>query len=63
MHGMSGFTAAYLDDLVIFSQSGEEHVVHVRNILGRLQETGLMAKPEKCQMGMRRCLLRICSGW
>ena len=55
VHGISGFTAAYLDDLVIFSQSWEEHVVHVRKVLGRLREAGLTAKPEKCQMGMRKC--------
>ena len=54
-HGMAGLSAAYLNDLVIFSQSWEEHMVHVRKVLGRLQEAGLIAKPEKCQIGMRRC--------
>ena len=34
--GMAGFTEVYLDDLVIFNQSKEEHVVHVRKVLGRL---------------------------
>ena len=55
VRGMSGFTAAYLDNLVIFNQSLEEHVVHVRKVLGRLREAGLTAKPEECQMGMRKC--------
>ena len=59
MHGMAGFTAAYLNDLVIFAQPWEKHVVHVRNVLGRLRETGLSAEPEKCQMGDEKvCLLR-----
>ena len=40
---------------MIFSQSWEEHVVHVRKVLGRLREVGLTAEPEKCQMGMRKC--------
>ena len=55
MCGIAGFTAAYLDDLVIFIKSWEEHVLHVKNVLRILREAGLTAKPEKCQMGMSRC--------
>ena len=40
---------------MIFGQSWEEYVVHVWNVLGRLREAELTAKPEKCQKGMRRC--------
>jgi len=38
----------YLDDILIFSNSLAEHRVHVRNILQRLREHNLHAKPEKC---------------
>jgi len=38
----------YLDDILIFSNSIEEHRVHVRNILQCLHEHNLHAKPEKC---------------
>ena len=31
------------------------HVIHVRNVLGRLRVAGLTAKPERCQIGMKRC--------
>lgn len=34
----------YLDDLIIFSDSFEEHVVHVRQILTVLQDAGLSQK-------------------
>ena len=45
--------SVYLYNLVIFSQSLEEHVVYVWKVLGRFQEARLTAKPEKCQMRMK----------
>ena len=50
------FSAAYLDDLVIFSSSWEEHLDHLRKVLKRLQEAGLTAKPSKCQFTMKQCV-------
>jgi len=40
---------AYLDDIVVFSASAEEHHVHVEDVLTRLAEAGLLANTEKCQ--------------
>ena len=42
------FTIIYLDDILIFSKTQEEHDEHVRQVLQRLQEYGLYAKLEKC---------------
>jgi hypothetical protein len=42
------FLAAYLDDLLIYSDSLKEHKAHVRLILERLKSAGLYIKPEKC---------------
>ena len=42
------FVFVYLDDLLIVSQSFEEHLVHVEKVLHRLQEAGLRLKPQKC---------------
>ena len=39
----------YLDDILIYSQSREEHIQHVRMVLERLREWGLYAKVSKCQ--------------
>uniref|UniRef100_A0A674NT72 ribonuclease H n=1 Tax=Takifugu rubripes TaxID=31033 RepID=A0A674NT72_TAKRU len=39
----------YLDDILIFSRSLEEHVGHVREVLKRLLENKLYAKAEKCE--------------
>ena len=38
----------YLDDILIFSKSTEDHVSLVREVLRRLQENRLLAKKEKC---------------
>jgi len=42
------FVVIYLDDILIFSNSLEEHQVHVRRVLDRLREYDLHSKPEKC---------------
>ena len=45
------FCCCYIDDVVIFSRSWEEHMVHVRNVLQCLQEAGITEKPSKCAFG------------
>src|SRR5882724_1721477 len=42
------FVVIYLDDILIFSNSLEDHHVHVRCFLDRLCEYDLHSKPEKC---------------
>jgi hypothetical protein len=42
------YCIAYLDDLLIYSATPEEHVKHVATVLERLQNTKLYAKLEKC---------------
>lgn len=48
LQGTSDFAAAYLDDVVIFSDSWEDHVKHLRAILGRIKGAGLTINPKKC---------------
>ncbi|XDV33933.1 hypothetical protein PO909_004169 [Leuciscus waleckii] len=43
------FIYVYLDDILIFSSSLQEHVQHVRRVLQRLLENGLFVKAEKCE--------------
>ncbi|XP_063595779.1 uncharacterized protein LOC134772669 [Penaeus indicus] len=38
----------YFDNLVVHSLSFHKHLVHIRNLLERLQEHGLTAGPSKC---------------
>ncbi|KAF7338861.1 Transposon Tf2-12 polyprotein [Mycena sanguinolenta] len=43
------FCVVYLDDILIFSRSQEEHDEHVKKVLDRLQSARLFANPEKCE--------------
>ena len=42
------FTMGYLDDIIIFSKTEEEHLQHLEEILERLQKAGLKLKLQKC---------------
>ena len=48
LKGLSHFAIAYLDDIIIFSQTEEEHLKHLEIIFGRLKEAGLKLKRSKC---------------
>jgi len=41
----------YMDDLVIFSNSWEEHLTHIKSVLQKLRNAGLTANPSKCVWG------------
>jgi hypothetical protein len=49
---LDDFCVAYLNDILIYSKSMEEHVKHVRKVLEQLLEHGLYASLEKCQFHM-----------
>ena len=42
------FAFAYLDDIIIFSETAEEHLTHIKIVLKRLQEANLKMKRSKC---------------
>lgn len=46
---LNQFVFVYLDDILIFSRSLEEHREHVRLVLQRLLENQLFVKAEKCE--------------
>lgn len=45
---LNPFVFVYIDDILIFSKSVEEHIQHVRAVLLRLCEHSLFVKAEKC---------------
>jgi hypothetical protein len=42
------YAAVYIDDIVIYSNTFEEHLQHVEEVLRRLKEANLIVKLEKC---------------
>ena len=50
------FGAAYLDDLIIYSDTWENHLQHLTVILQQLRKANLTVKPQKCQLGMAECV-------
>ena len=49
-----GWAAPYIDDIVVFSNSGKEHVAHLRSVLEALRENGLTVNEEKCAFGRQK---------
>ena len=52
LRAFRGFVLVYLDDVLIFSKSTEEHAQHVRQVLAALRENGLYLHPDKCVFGV-----------
>ena len=48
LRGCSKFAMGYLDDIIIFSKTEEEHIEHLECIFTKLREYGLKIKREKC---------------
>ncbi|KAH0608778.1 uncharacterized protein H6S33_001006 [Morchella sextelata] len=44
------FCTAYLDNILIYSDTVEEHQVHVEKVLEALQRNAVLLKPEKCEL-------------
>ncbi|KAJ8499636.1 hypothetical protein OPV22_010188 [Ensete ventricosum] len=50
------FVVVYLDDIVVYSQTLEEHVRHLRTIFKVLRENTLFVKREKCDFAQTEIL-------
>ena len=46
---LDDFCTAYVDDILIYSNSKEEHVEHVRKVLAKLRQVGLFLDIDKCE--------------
>ena len=45
------FVQVYLDDIIIYSETWEEHLIHLNKVLERLEKAGLKLSKEKCKFG------------
>lgn len=48
LQGTQGFACAFLDDIIVYSGSIEEHLEHIRIVFQKLREANLRMKPSKC---------------
>lgn len=49
LHDFLGhFAVVYIDDVLVYSKTADEHVRHVQQVLDKLKENKLLAKPSKC---------------
>ena len=46
------FAYTYIDDVLVASSSPEEHKQHLRAVLGRFSEHGIVINPSKCEFGV-----------
>lgn len=51
---LDDFATAYLDDILIYSKTYEEHIQHVQLILQRLQDASLPLDVDKCSFCVQR---------
>uniref|UniRef100_A0A3Q1EX45 Gypsy retrotransposon integrase-like protein 1 n=2 Tax=Acanthochromis polyacanthus TaxID=80966 RepID=A0A3Q1EX45_9TELE len=49
LQGCEECSAAYLDDVVIYSQTWEAHLGHLKKVLGKIQSAGLTLNLKKCE--------------
>ena len=49
LRGLSDFANVYLDDILVFSKSVDQHLTHVKAVLQRLRDKQLQAKHSKCE--------------
>ena len=51
------FALVYIDDIVIFSKSFEEHCQHVEKVLGAIKSAEITLSPSKCHFGYQSIML------
>jgi hypothetical protein len=49
---LDDFVVVYIDDILVYSGSLEEHAEHLRKVFQRLRKNKLYAKLEKCEFGV-----------
>ena len=46
----------YLDDIIVFSKTFEEHLLRLRNVFERLRQANLKIQPNKCRFGTNKVI-------
>ena len=56
LRGTDAFAGVYLDDIVIYSKTWEDHLHHSRDVFNRLEEAHLTVKMKKCVFAAKDCV-------
>ncbi len=51
---LNDFVVIYLDDILVCSDTFEEHLAHLRKVFIKLREVNLVIKLKKCKFGQRK---------
>jgi len=51
LKGMDAFVFVYQDDILVFSKSFDEHLLHLQQVFERLRQANLTVSPSKCSFG------------
>jgi len=54
MEELDRFVVVFIDDILVYSESAEEHGQHLRIVLGKLRKHQLYAKFSKCEFWLQR---------
>lgn len=47
-HELSDFAIVFIDDILVFSKTADEHKTHIEIVLSELRKHKLLLKPSKC---------------
>ena len=56
LEGLEHFAGAYIDDVIVFSSTWEDHLTHLEEVFHKIQQAGLTVKARKCQFAMQECV-------
>ncbi|GJU46375.1 putative reverse transcriptase domain-containing protein [Tanacetum coccineum] len=56
------FVIVFIDDILAYSKSKEEHEVHLKLVLESLRKEKLYAKFSKCEFGRKKCIFLVTEG-
>ena len=49
LQGLEMFCSAYLDDIIIFSDTWDEHLYHIKQVFDRIRNAGRTLNKRKCE--------------
>ena len=55
LRGTEKYASVYLDDIIMYGATWEEHLMNLRQVLQRLDDAGLTIRLKKCQFGTNEC--------